>query len=70
MALRPSSPVQLVTRALRNVWLSLSAFGAAGTRCAYSSSEDIRHGLHDGQPIAQLAQKARSASRKTVIRIE
>ena len=70
VALRPASPVQLVTRALRNVWLSLSAFGTPGTLCACSSSEDVRHILHDEQPTAQLAQKARSASRKTVIRIE
>ena len=62
IALRPSSPVQLVTRALRNVWLSLSAFGTPGTLCTRSTSEDVRHGLHDDQPIAQLAQKSESVS--------
>ena len=62
IALRPSSPVQLVTRALRNVWLSLSAFGTPDTLRTRSTSEDVRHGPHDEQPIAQLAQKSDSVS--------
>ena len=70
MALRPSSPVQLVTRALRNVWCRLSGFGAPGISSMQSLSEDVCHGLHDGQPTSQNAHQDRFASPPTFVPTE
>ena len=61
VALLPSSPVQLVTRACRN-GITVSAFGVPRTQPASSTSGSIREGPRDGQPIAQFAQKSGSMS--------
>jgi len=70
MALRPSSPVQLVTRALRSVWCRLSGIGAPGISSMQSLSEDVCHGLHDGQPISQSAHQGCFASPQTFVPTE
>ena len=69
MALWPSSPVQLVTRALRSSKFSLSAFGAPRISSMQSLSEYVCHGLRSRHPISQNAHQDHFASRPTVVHV-
>ncbi len=48
MALLPASPVQLVTRALRDSLFNIAAFAALIISFMQSFSEEVRRGLRGG----------------------